>query len=88
MIEWKVRGRGKALSIQTEKGTALIYDLGTAATLDMWGPNQETIGHGRFDTVQQAQERAQTILDPRETAWDVLNDGFLQDDLNETVLKV
>jgi hypothetical protein len=40
--------------------------------LDMWKPNQENIGMGLFATVDAAKHRAETILDPRATCWDMI----------------
>jgi hypothetical protein len=67
---------------QTIYGTAIVTDItGEPITLDMWNPaSQASIGHGTFPSVDAAKDRADAILDPRSTAWDMLDDILFDDE--------
>lgn len=67
---------------RTSLGTALVHEREDGqAELDMWRPDQTSIGKGLFATVDAAKTRAETILDPRATAWEMLDDPLLLDDV-------
>lgn len=67
---------------RTALGTALIVDRQDGhVELDMWRPDQTSIGKGLFPNVERAKARAETILDPRATAWELLDDPELSEEV-------
>jgi hypothetical protein len=74
-MEWRERkatGSTRVWHARTSKGTAIVHDLGDRVLVDIWAPDQHTIGTGVFPTVNAAKQRAETVLNPRNTAWDLL----------------
>lgn len=60
-------------STKTANGTAVVHELEDGqALLDMWRPDQTNIGTGKFPNADAAKTRAETILDPRTTCWDLV----------------
>jgi hypothetical protein len=83
MLSWTKHKRADGLwsySARTYLGTALVHEKEDGqATVDMWKPDQRTIGTGVFPNVDAAKTRAETILDPRATVWDMLLDDVLDE---------
>jgi hypothetical protein len=72
----------RSYSTRTNIGTAVVHEQPDGqATLDVWRPDQSSIGTGTFPNVDAAKTRAETILDPRATGWDMLDDPMLDDEL-------
>ncbi len=88
MLSWTRRSRGDGLWSYTAKtiiGTAIVHEEPDGqALLDMWRPDQSNIGTGKFPNVDAAKTRAETILDPRATSWDMLDDPMLDEELLAT----
>jgi hypothetical protein len=77
MLSWSkmtLSNGALAFTARTNLGTAAVTEhFDGQASLDMWRPDQTNIGKGRFPNVDAAKTRAETILDPRATAWDMLD---------------
>jgi hypothetical protein len=64
----------RSYSARTNIGTAVIHERPDGQVqLVMWKPDQSNIGAGTFPNVDAAKTRAETILDPRATGWDMLD---------------
>lgn len=76
MLSWSRRERAKGLwshMARTSLGSALIHERPDGqALMDMWRPDQTNIGTGLFPNVDAAKTRAETILDPRTTCWEMV----------------
>ena len=82
MLAWRKHSQGQVVShsAKTMLGTALVHERADGQiTLDMWRPDQSGIGQGVFPNLDAAKARAETILDPRATCWEMLDDPMLDD---------
>lgn len=89
MLSWTKRERAKATimevalyshMVKTNLGSAIIHEESDGTCLmDMWRPDQSNIGTGKFVNVDVAKTRAETILDPRATCWDLLDFAILDE---------
>ncbi len=82
MLSWSKETRGSLMSYVTKTviGTAIVHEQPDgSAILDMWRPDQSNIGRGEFANADAAKKRAETILDPRNTAWDLLDHPALDE---------
>jgi hypothetical protein len=89
MLSWTKRERAKPTiaepalwshMVKTNLGSAIIHEMEDGRILmDMWKPDQTNIGTGMFPSVDVAKSRAEAILDPRATCWDMLYAGILDE---------
>lgn len=78
-LSWTKRYKGTSTA-RTSLGTAIVQERPDGqATLDLWRPDQSNIGTV-FPNEDAAKLRAEAILDPRATAWELLDDPMLSED--------
>ena len=88
MLSWQKHFRGSpsevSWSTRTELGTALNHERASDGTvvMDMWRPDQSSIGKGKFPNVDSAKKRAESILDPRSTWFDLIDRPDFADDVS------
>ena len=75
--ERRVAVRGRSFSVgyyvKAPTGTALIWVKNTGeAELTIWGPDQGHIGQASCTDLTAAKERAERVLNPRTTFWELL----------------
>lgn len=86
MLSWQKHFRGSpslvSWSTRTNLGTAVIHARAEdgSVVMDMWRPDQTSIGKGRFPNADAAKRRAESILDPRPTWFDLIDPLSLSDD--------
>jgi hypothetical protein len=86
MLSWEKRFRGSPGQIswttKTALGTAIIHEqAGPEGTciMDMWRPDQSPIGRGVFPNADAAKTRAESVLDPRGTWHDLIDQPLFED---------
>jgi hypothetical protein len=78
MLSWEKRFRGSpglvSWTTKTALGTAVIHvQADSTCAMDMWRPDQSPIGRGFFPNADAAKTRAESVLDPRGTWHDLID---------------
>jgi hypothetical protein len=79
-MHWKerrvsVKGRSFLVAhyVKGPTGTALIWVKNTGeVVLDIWGIDQEALGQASCESIDEAKEKAERVLEPRTTCWELL----------------